>query len=108
MPQHRFDSGHVQMTDAFREALTGTVSSVEVICAQLLQRHLSGDWGGTPLEQQTVNEAALLIGRGIVKSAYTVDSVGDIWVLTSIDQLRNVPPTTYVMLAGQPLPLTRR
>src|SRR5687768_2946349 len=68
------------------------------VCLELVKRHASGDWGEITPEQRTVNEAALQVGRGVVQGTYWASPLGEVWVLTGINQVRDVPPTTYVFL----------
>lgn len=51
----------------------------------LLSRHLHGDWGDLPKEDQLQNELALLLGMRVL-SSYPLPNGGKIWILTEADR----------------------
>lgn len=51
----------------------------------LLARHLHGDWGDLPKEDQLQNELALLLGMRVL-SSYALPGGGKIWIITEADR----------------------
>ncbi len=78
----RFDLGVVVATPGALEMLAST----ETYPAELLQRHVSGDWGELDGHDRKENERSLKHGWRIL-SSYTVgEDVQKVWVITEADR----------------------
>ena len=53
--------------------------------AELLARHVSGDWGDVPAEDVAENELSIEHGFRII-SAYPLASGGRLWIITEADR----------------------
>src|SRR5688572_7477047 len=104
MPK-RFTPEKIHITPELCAKITAANLDLQAITDDLLERHQDGDWGDSNANQQTVNEVAIQIRKGVVKSVYTVDDVGEIWLMTSFNAQRHLGVATFVMLAGQHLSL---
>ena len=84
MGRRLFDPGKVMATPGALELLTETGTNL----AELLDRHLSGDWGEVPREDARENERSLKYGFRIV-SSYPAGSeaAGErVWIITEADR----------------------
>lgn len=97
----RFVCADVRLTPELTQALARAGQDVDALCRRLVARHEEGEWGDVQANQRTVNDVAVLLGKGIVKSVFVVEPVGEIWLMTSLNSARHLPPQTFVMLAGQ-------
>jgi hypothetical protein len=95
-----FALGKLQMTPELLKIVSNAGLSPDIICGWVVEQHLQGKWGDINPNQKTVNEVAVQLGKGIVKSSHTLEDVGDVWIMTD---LRGT--TTYLMIAGQELKL---
>lgn len=77
----RFSLGHVVATPGALSAF----QKAEQLPAEFLDRHVNGDWGDVPEEDQHENEVAVEQGFRIL-SAYTTSAGDRIWVLTEADR----------------------
>ncbi len=53
---------------------------------EALHRHAGGDWGEVDWQDADTNTAAAMNGDGRILSAYTVEGVGRIWIITEWDR----------------------
>jgi hypothetical protein len=51
----------------------------------LLARHIHGDWGNLPVEDQTANELALITGKRLL-SSYDLPAGRKVWIITEADR----------------------
>ncbi|MGF6763360.1 hypothetical protein P3T24_003686 [Paraburkholderia sp. GAS33] len=77
----RFMMGRAIITPAAEDAL----HAVGIHPIRFLARHLHGDWGSLPVEDQTANELALLTGKRLL-SSYDLPGDGKIWIITEADR----------------------
>lgn len=77
----RFPMGRPVITPAAEAAL----HSVGTHPIRLLARHLHGDWGNIPVEDQAANELALLTGKRLL-SSYDLEGGGKVWIITEADR----------------------
>jgi hypothetical protein len=77
----RFELGLVLATPAALELL----GSVEVSPSELLEMHVSGDWGDVPSEDARENEYSLKHGFRVL-SSYPLPSGERIWIITEADR----------------------
>ena len=77
----RFALGLVLATPAALELL----GSVEVSPSELLEMHVSGDWGDVPSEDARENEYSLKHGFRVL-SSYPLPSGERIWIITEADR----------------------
>lgn len=83
----RFNHGQVVMTSGF-EALFPNSIQAQGAAIQLLNRHVSGDWGDVDKGDKRRNEEALIDGERIL-SKYTVtveNRAQDVYVITEADR----------------------
>lgn len=76
----RFVMGKPVITTAAQTALDA--AGIEGVL--LLARHIHGDWGDLPVEDQTANELALLTGSRLL-SSYDLPG-GKVWIITEADR----------------------
>jgi hypothetical protein len=76
-----FPLGHCVATPGALEALAAAGQTPK----QLLDRHLSGDWGEVDGEDQQANQDALVHGERLL-SAYRTTSGVRLWVITEADR----------------------
>ncbi len=82
VPASRFELGQLVATPGALAAL----AAAHVSSAELIGRHLSGDWGTVDREDWAANERALLEGTRLL-SAYELPVTGEkIWVITEWDR----------------------
>ena len=79
--KQRFELGQVVATPGAIEAMKEHGTSA----TELLNRHLSGDWGDVPDEDKQANEDAVLHGDRIL-SSYALDGDVKVWVITERDR----------------------
>ena len=77
----RFNLGQVVATPGALKAL----DAAQVLPAQLLTRHQSGDWGEVPAEDASENELSVKQGFRIL-SAYSLPTEVKIWIITEADR----------------------
>lgn len=77
----KFPPGQIVST---RGALAA-MQEYQVSPANLLRRHLSGDWGSVPVEDAQFNEMALQSG-GRLLSSFAIGEGIFIWVITESDR----------------------
>ncbi|WP_334032902.1 hypothetical protein [Burkholderia gladioli] len=77
----RFKMGRPVITPAAEAVL----NSVGIHPIKLLARHIHGDWGDLPAEDQAENELALLSGRRLL-SSYSVSVNDKVWIITEADR----------------------
>jgi hypothetical protein len=77
----RFALGLVLATPAALELL----GSVEVSPSELLEMHVSGDWGDVPSEDARENEYSLKYGFRVL-SSYQLPGGKRVWILTEADR----------------------
>lgn len=83
--ENKFPSGRILMT----RGVNGLVAENETFAKFVttsLSRHLSGDWGELSQEDYQENEFALLHNLRLL-SAYAVDNLPKIWIITEADRL---------------------
>src|SRR5687767_13192548 len=88
----------VTMSDTLQHTLAQRQLSPDAVRNELMSKYANGDWGDISSEQRTINVTAIMVGRGIVKGVYPVADLGDVWVLTGLNEYRGVEPTTYIIL----------
>ena len=82
VPQGRFSLGQLVATPGALEAL----DAANVSPAELLARHLLGDWGTVDQEDWRANDRALLEGTRLL-SAYTLPATNEkVWIITEWDR----------------------
>ncbi len=82
VPASRFELGQLVATPGALEAL----AAANVSPAELLGRHMTGDWGTVDREDWAANERALLEGTRLL-SAYELPATGEkVWVITEWDR----------------------
>lgn len=77
----RFSLGQVVSTPGALDALATAGGSA----AELLERHVRGDWGELCEEDRRANEQALHHGSRLL-SAYTLSSGVKVWIITEADR----------------------
>jgi hypothetical protein len=78
-----FDLGRVVATPRALELLAAT----ETNPAELLERHVSGDWGEVPPEDARENARSLKYGWRVMSSYPVGEDVGHkVWILTEADR----------------------
>ncbi|MDP9475092.1 MAG: hypothetical protein M3R38_05275 [Actinomycetota bacterium] len=78
-----FDLGRVVATPGALELLAAT----ETNPAELLERHVSGDWGEVPPEDARENARSLKYGWRVMSSYPVGEGVGaKVWILTEADR----------------------
>ncbi len=78
-----FDLGRVVATPGALELLAAT----ETNPAELLERHVSGDWGEVPPEDARENARSLKYGWRVMSSYPVGENVGaKVWILTEADR----------------------
>lgn len=77
----RFPMGRPTITPSAEE----TLDAAGVPAILLLARHIHGDWGSLPVEDQTANELALLTGRRLL-SSYDLPGGRKVWIITEADR----------------------
>ena len=77
----RFNLGQTYATPGALAELQRSHTSA----AELLVRHVSGDWGEVPAEDVAENEFSIEHGYRII-SAYSVASGGRLWIITEADR----------------------
>ncbi len=78
-----FDLGRVVATPGALELLAAT----ETNHAELLERHVSGDWGEVPPEDARENARSLKYGWRVMSSYPVGEDVGrKVWILTEADR----------------------
>ncbi|HEX7933050.1 MAG TPA: hypothetical protein VF573_08250 [Paraburkholderia sp.] len=77
----RFPMGRPAITPAAQAVL----DEAGISGGLLLARHIHGDWGDLPVEDQTANELALLKGNRLL-SSYALPGDGKIWIITEADR----------------------
>ena len=92
----KFHPGRVVATPGALEALERN----SISGAQLLKRHLQGDWGVLTEEDQQANEDALLSGARIFSSYLLADKT-KLWVITEAADGPNVRPSTCLLLPDE-------
>jgi hypothetical protein len=82
LPPGRFPLGQLVATPGALAALEAAQTSV----AELIGRHLTGDWGVVDREDWQANDRALLEGTRLL-SAYELPHTGEkVWVITEWDR----------------------
>ncbi|URF04123.1 hypothetical protein [Cupriavidus campinensis] len=77
----RFPMGRPAITPAAEVVL----EAVGIPAILLLARHIHGDWGNLPAEDQTANELALLTGKRLL-SSYDLPDGRKVWIITEADR----------------------
>jgi hypothetical protein len=77
----KFDLGSVVATPGALEALEQNRTNP----AQLIARHLSGDWGDLDMEDKRLNDSAVKAG-GRILSSYILPDGSKIWIITEWDR----------------------
>jgi hypothetical protein len=81
MPAPKFLLGHLVATPAALKALDHNhISGID-----LINRHLSGDWGDTYPEDAALNDTAITSGNRIL-SVYKLPLGDTIWIITEADR----------------------
>ncbi len=88
MTEQRFEPGVVVATPGALEEL----GQAGISPLSLLQRHVSGDWGGVDAHDRRANDAALKNGTRLL-SSYPVGERRRVWILTEADRA-----TTTILL----------
>jgi hypothetical protein len=81
LPKARFSLGNIYATPGALAALEEAEDTVP----QLLQRHLTGDWGDLVEEDKQENEFSLQHGLRIF-SAYKLSTDTKLWIITEADR----------------------
>ena len=84
-----FDLGRVVATPGALELLKTT----ETPSAELLERHVSGDWGEVPSEDARENARSLKYGWRVLSSYPIGENGGKVWIITEADR-----SSAYVLL----------
>ena len=92
----KFHPGQVVATPGALEALERN----SIAGAQLLKRHLQGDWGVLTEEDQQANEDALLSGARILSSYLLADET-KLWIITEAVDDHNTRPSTCLLLPDE-------
>ena len=79
-----FEPGDIVATTGLVRHLGANGADPEVVVAELLRRHLSGDYGRLPVDDHSANDVAVLYGTRVL-SAYVEDEVS-IFVITEADR----------------------
>lgn len=82
------DIGNVKFSPGQIVSTRGALAAMEehrCSAANLLNRHLSGDWGSVPVEDAQFNEDALQSGNRIL-SSYDIALGVRIWIITEWDR----------------------
>ena len=74
--------GRVVATPGALALLTSTATNP----AELLKRHVSGDWGEVPPEDARENERGLSHGWRVLSSYPVRDARGMVWIITEADR----------------------
>ncbi len=94
IPQGRFAMGQLVATPGALQALEAAQTSP----AELIGRHLSGDWGTVDKDDWRANDRALREGTRLL-SAYALPATGEkVWVITEWDR----SATTILLPSGAP------
>jgi len=94
MPQGRFALGQLVATLGALAALEEAGTSP----ADLIGRHLSGDWGTVDKDDWRANDRALLEGTRLLSAYQLPGTGGKIWVITEWDR----SATTILLPSGAP------
>ena len=82
LPQGRVELGQIVATPG----ALATLEAAQVSPAELLARHIRGDWGEVDKEDWQANDQALKEGMRLL-SAYTLPGTGEkLWVITEWDR----------------------
>ena len=82
LPPGRFELGQIVATPGALEAL----DAARISPAELIGRHVMGDWGTVDTEDWRANDRALLEGTRLL-SAYELPRTGEtVWVITEWDR----------------------
>ncbi len=92
----KFEPGQVVATPGALEALERN----NISGAQFLNRHVQGDWGELPEEDQQANEEALLSGTRIFSSYMLADET-KLWVITEAVDDHKLRPSTCLLLPDE-------
>jgi hypothetical protein len=80
LPEPKFNAGRLVMTPGADVAL-GELEEAGGDPSVYLERHLSGDWGEIPDEDKVKNDR-MVIEKGTILSAYTLETGKKIWIIT--------------------------
>jgi len=77
---------------------------MRLLCAgaEMLRRHLSGDWGDEtlPPEDWSANDHALVSGARLL-SAHFVVGIGDVWIITDAENDEGFRECTTILLPSE-------
>lgn len=76
-----FDLGRIVATPGAIKAM----EAAGVSAADLLQRHVAGDWGEVDSEDKATNDRAVRVGERIL-SSYPIGGPEPIWLITEWDR----------------------
>ncbi len=91
--RHRFKPGRILATPCALKQLEVAGQSP----AELLERHLRGDWGDLSDADQECNESALIDGSRIL-SAYSTPTGRGIWIIPEAEDARGRRASTTILL----------
>jgi hypothetical protein len=80
-PGHKFHAGRTRSTQAALQAM----QNAGYMAADLLARHVTGNWGDHDAEQKAANDAAVANG-GPIHSIYHLPGGQEVWVFTEADR----------------------
>lgn len=81
MPKPLFALGHCVGTPAALEAIARN----NILSSQLIDRHVTGDWGDLDAEDKAANDRALAEDSRIL-SAYVLPDSTKVWIITEADR----------------------
>ena len=83
----RFSPGLVVLTPGAIAALRQAAGDTYFrLAADLVQRHVSGDWGEVDAEDAAANEYALKHGLRLLSAYRLPDGAGRLWLITEADR----------------------
>ena len=92
----RFDLGQVVATPGAIQALEDANQSA----AELITRHINGDWGEVDQEDRQANEDAIKDGSRIL-SAYVLSSGEKLWIITEAQDDDGKRASTCLLLPDE-------
>jgi hypothetical protein len=93
LPRPLFSLGRILVTPAAHEAVERAGATID----ELVERHVSGDWGDVDVDDANANAEAVSTGARIL-SAYALPKGGRVWVMTeAIGRNRERRATTVLL-----------
>jgi hypothetical protein len=86
MVEHKFELGQVVMTTSLQQTIHASdPENWQADLTQMLNRHVTGDWGEVPKEDKQFNDDCLERGQRLL-SAYTSWAGVKVWIITKHDR----------------------